>query len=154
MSNPPDGGIRKDTMYSKTLIIGNLGRDPEMKYLPSGDPVTTFSVATSEKWTGKDGQKQERTTWYRVSTFGKSAEHCNEYLKKGSKVYVEGQLTCDPETGGPRIWTDKEGNARTSFELRAGQVKFLSSKGEGGALPAERADGPTTDIEFGDDIPF
>lgn len=122
-------------MYSKTTIIGNLGRDPEMKFLPSGDPVTTFSVATSAKWTGKDGEKQERTTWFRVNAFGKQAEVCNEYLRKGAKVFVVGELQPDPQTGGPRVWTDKDGNARSAFELRASEVKFLSSKNESAAQP-------------------
>lgn len=131
-------------MYSKTEIIGNLGRDPEMKYLPSGDAVTSFSVATTEKWTGKDGQKNERTTWYRVSAFGKLAEVCNEYLKKGAKVFVVGSLHADSETGGPRVWNDKEGNPRASFELRASEVKFLSSRNESAAAPQ----GDDEDVPF------
>jgi len=140
-------------MYQKLIIIGNLGRDPEQRFLESGKAVTSFSVATSEKWTGQDGQPQERTVWWRVSAFGKLAEICKDYLHKGSKVYVEGRVQADPKTGGPRIWNGQDGAPRASFELTADVVKFLSPKGEG-ALPAERADGPTTDIEFGDDIPF
>lgn len=140
-------------MYSKTTIIGNLGRDPEIKFLPSGDAVTTFSVATSEKWTGKDGQKQERTTWYRVSAFAKMAETCNEYLRKGAKVFVEGTLQADAQTGGPRVWTDKDGNTRSAFELRASAVKFLSSKSEGDGGSEDRR-GATVMPTDENDIPF
>lgn len=119
-------------MYQKTTIIGNLGRDPEMKYTPSGKAVTSFSVATSEKWRGNDGEQNERTVWFRVSVFDKAAEAANEYLRKGSKVYVEGRLQGDAATGGPRIWNDKDGNPRASFEIVASTVKFLSSKSDGG----------------------
>lgn len=140
-------------MYNETTIIGNLGRDPEQRFLESGKAVTTFSVATSEKWKGADGQQQERTIWWRVSVFGNQAESCKTYLSKGSKVFVKGRMQADPKTGGPRIWNGQDGAPRASFELTADVVKFLSPKGEG-ALPAERAAGPTTDIEFGDDIPF
>jgi len=142
-------------MYQKLIIIGNLGRDPEQRFLESGKAVTSFSVATSEKWTGQDGQPQERTVWWRVSAFGKLAEICKDYLHKGSKVYVEGRVQADPKTGGPRIWNGQDGAPRASFELTADTVKFLSPKGDGSALPAERgATVVPTDIEFGDDIPF
>jgi len=142
-------------MYQKLIIIGNLGRDPEQRFLESGKAVTSFSVATSEKWTGQDGQPQERTVWWRVSAFGKLAEICKDYLHKGSKVYVEGRVQADPKTGGPRIWNGQDGAPRASFELTADTVKFLSPKGDGSALPAEPgATVVPTDIEFGDDIPF
>ncbi|HLE29170.1 MAG TPA: single-stranded DNA-binding protein, partial [Anaerolineales bacterium] len=85
-------------MYQKVILVGNLGRDPELRYTPSGAAVTNFSVATSERWTGQDGQLQERTLWWRVSVFGKAGEACNTYLKKGSKVFVEGRMTADPKT--------------------------------------------------------
>jgi len=129
-------------MYQKTTIIGNLGRDPEMKYTPQGKAVTSFSVATSEKWTGQDGEKNERTIWFRVSVFDRQAESCNEYLRKGSKVYVEGKLQGDQATGGPRIWNDKDGNPRASFEIVASTVKFLSSKNEGGTQAVDESDIP------------
>jgi single-strand DNA-binding protein len=119
-------------MYHKILLVGNLGRDPEMRYLPSGAAVTSFSMATSEKWTGQDGQQQERTIWWRVSVFGKSGEACNEYLRKGSKVLVEGRMNADPKTGNPRLWSGQDGQMRSSFEVTALAVKFLSSRGEGG----------------------
>lgn len=123
-------------MYQKILLVGNLGRDPEMRYLPSGAAVTSFSMATSEKWSGQDGQQQERTIWWRVSAFGKLAEVCNEYLRKGSKVLVEGRVTADPKTGNPRLWTGQDGSMRSSFEVTAATVKFLSSRGDTGGAPS------------------
>ncbi|MEP7359182.1 MAG: single-stranded DNA-binding protein [Anaerolineales bacterium] len=133
-------------MYHKVILVGNLGRDPEMRYTPSGAAVTNFSMATSEKWTGQDGQQQERTIWWRVSVFGKSGEACNEYLKKGSKVLVEGRMNADPKTGNPRLFQRGDGSTGTSFEVTALAVKFLSSRGEtgggpgGGMMEAEPAD--------------
>ncbi len=118
-------------MYHKVILVGNLGRDPDMKFLGSGTAVTNFSMATSEKWTGQDGQQQERTIWWRVAVWGKSAEACNQFLKKGSKVLVEGRMNATPE-GNPRMWKDNSGNDRASFEVTAMAVKFLSSRGEGG----------------------
>ena len=88
-------------MYQSTTIIGHLGRDPEMRYMPNGDPVTSFSVATSRQWNDRNGQKVKETTWFRVSVFGKQAETVNQYLHKGSLVLVEGRLRVDPKTGGP-----------------------------------------------------
>lgn len=117
-------------MYHKVILVGNLGRDPEMRYLGSGSPVTNFSMATSEKWTGQDGTPQERTIWWRVSVFGKSGEACNEYLKKGSKVLVEGRMNADPKTGNPRMFQRQDGSMGTSFEVTALTVKFLSTRGE------------------------
>lgn len=142
-------------MYHKIILIGNLGRDPEMRYTPSGQAVTNFNMATTEKWTGQDGQLQERTLWWRVSVFGKMAETCNTYLKKGSKVYVEGRMNGDAKTGGPRIYTRQDGTTGASFELTANTVKFLSSRGETGAAPAggvgEHEPAPH---EESDEIPF
>lgn len=144
-------------MYQKVTLIGNLGRDPEQRYTPSGQALTNFSVATSEKWTGQDGQPQERTVWWRVSVFGKQAETCAQYLRKGSKVYVEGRMQADPKTGGPRIWTGQDGAPRASFEVTGNTVKFLSSRGEGGGgaggtAPMHEPDAVMT--EDSDDIPF
>jgi single-strand DNA-binding protein len=142
-------------MYHKITLIGNLGRDPEMRYTPSGQAVSNFSMATTEKWTGQDGQLQERTIWWRVSAFGKQAETINQYLKKGSKVYVEGRMQADPKSGGPRIYQRQDGSAGSSFEVNASTIKFLSSKGEGGAAPAGGpAHEPDTLVESTDDIPF
>lgn len=116
-------------MYHKLIIVGNLGRDPEIRYLPSGDPVTNFSVAVNESWTDREGEKQERTVWYRISAWGRLAEVCNEYLQKGRQVLVEGTLQADDETGGPRVWESRDGQPRASFEVRARRVLFLGSRG-------------------------
>ncbi len=121
-------------MYHKIILVGNLGRDPETRYTPSGQQVTNFSMATSEKWTGQDGQLNERTIWWRVNVWGKTGENCQKYLKKGSKVLVEGRMNADP-SGNPRIWTRQDGTAGASFEVTAFTVKFLSSRGEGGGAP-------------------
>lgn len=141
-------------MYHKIILVGNLGRDPEMRYAPSGDPITNFSMATSEKWTGQDGQRQERTIWWRVSVWGKQAETVNQYLKKGSKVLVEGTMVADPKTGNPRLWAGQDGQTRSSFEVRAQAVKFLSSRteGEGGGMGAGGMMEPEPSDEA--DIPF
>ena len=120
-------------MYQKVIIVGNLGRDPEMRYTPSGQAVTNFSVATSRRWNSNDGQQQEETVWFRVSTWGKLAEICNQYLAKGRQVMVEGRLTVDRETGEPRVWQDQSGKWRASYDMTAFEVKFLGQRGEGGS---------------------
>ncbi len=118
-------------MYHTLIIVGNLGRDPEMRYTPSGQPVTSFSVATSRQYTGNNGQVVKETIWFKVTAWGKQAEVCNQYLKKGSKVLIEGRLTPDPNTGSPRIWTRQDGTAGASFEVTASTVRFLSSREDG-----------------------
>ena len=123
-------------MYQKLIIVGNLGRDPEMRYTPDGTPVTNFSVATNRRWTNADGSQGEETVWFRVTVWRRMAEVCNEYLEKGRQVLVEGRLQVDSETGGPRIWTDRNGNPRASFEMTALTVQFL---GRGAAGPAPGA---------------
>ena len=132
-------------MYQKTIIVGNLGRDPEMRYTPSGTAVTNFTVAVNRKWTGQSGEQQEKTTWFRVAAWDKLAELCNQYLSKGRLVLVEGDVEA-------RSWTSQDGEARASLELRAWNVRFLGGAGqasdyEGGAL---REGSPTAE----DDIPF
>ncbi|MDO9130591.1 MAG: single-stranded DNA-binding protein [Anaerolineales bacterium] len=139
-------------MYQTTIIVGNLGRDPEMRYTPSGQAVTSFSVATNRQYTNNAGETVKETIWFRVSAWGKRAESCNQYLKKGSKVLVEGRLTADPATGGPRIWTGQDGSARASFEVSAQTVTFLSSRGEGEAPIADEGAGFAVAEE--PDIPF
>ena len=109
-------------MYSKLIIIGNLGKDPEMKYTPDGKAVTTFSVAASNR--------KDETVWFRVSTWDKQAETCNQYLHKGSKVLVEGALRADG-AGNPRVYERKDGLGwAASFEVVASSVRFLSGKDE------------------------
>ncbi len=145
-------------MYQKVLIVGHLGADPEMRYLPNGDPVTNFRMATSERWTGQDGQPQERTVWWRVAVFGRQAEVCNQYLAKGRLVLVEGRMDPDPATGGPRVFTRQDGTPGASYELRALNVRFLGSRGEGAAPgPTLReAGGPPVygEPQGEEDLPF
>lgn len=141
-------------MYHKIILVGNLGRDPEMRYTPSGQQVTTFSMATSEKWTGQDGQLHDRTIWWKVTVWGKQGENANTYLKKGSKVLVEGRMQAD-DKGNPRIWTRQDGTAGASFEVTALTIKYLSAKNEGG-VPAPSG-GPAGEAEptmDDDGIPF
>lgn len=133
-------------MYTKLTIVGNLGRDPEMKYMPSGQAVTNINVATNRTWKDKDGTKQTETQWYRVSIWGGRGETVNQYLRKGSKVLIEGRLLSDPESGGPKIFTRNDGTAGANFEMVADNVIFLSSKRE------DQANNP--DVVDEDDIPF
>lgn len=128
-------------MYQKLTVIGNLGRDPEMKYTATGTAVCNFTVATSNKYTNAAGEKVQETIWFRISAFGRQAEICNQYLHKGNRVYLEGRLKAD-ENGSPAIWTDKEGQPHASYDVVADTVKFLS----------ERQPQPETDA--GDNIPF
>lgn len=137
-------------MYHKIIIAGNLGRDPEMRYTPSGQAVTNFSVAVNDNYTNSQGERVERTIWFRVSTWGKQAETCNQYLKKGSKVLVEGRLVAEQSTGGPRVYTRQDGSSGSSFEISAQNVRFLSSRGED---QSGQFDGGTADIPE-EDIPF
>lgn len=125
-------------MFQKILAIGNLGRDPEMRYTPDGKAVTNLSVATNKKWTDANGDLQERVVWLRVSIWGKQAEACNQYLKKGRQVFIEGELIAD-ENGNPRIWQRDDGSAAASFEVRAFNVKFLGGRDEG-ERPSQDAD--------------
>ncbi|MDI6793237.1 MAG: single-stranded DNA-binding protein [bacterium] len=118
-------------MYQQIIIAGNLGGDPEMRYLPSGDAVTHFSVAAGRQWNdARTGERRKETTWFKVSVFGKQAEPCNQYLSKGKQVLVEGRLQSDPQTGGPRIWTANDGTPRAGYEVRANSVQFLGSRGD------------------------
>ena len=117
---------------NKVIIVGNLGADPETKYLPSGDAVTNIRVATTDTWKDKaSGEKKEATEWHRVAFFGRLAEIAGEYLKKGSQVYVEGSLRT-------RKWQDKDGQDRYSTEIRADVMQMLGRR-EGGGEPREHA---------------
>jgi single-strand DNA-binding protein len=116
-------------MYQKIFFAGNLGQDPELRYTPNGTPVTRFSVATNERWTGQDGQQQERTIWWRVSVWGKQGEAVSQYLRKGSQVIVEGRMDPDPETGGPKLWTRRDGRTGASYEIVAHKVQFVGKRG-------------------------
>jgi single-strand DNA-binding protein len=143
-------------MYQTIIIVGNVGRDPEMRYTPSGQAVTSFSVATNRQYTNNKSETVKETIWFRVSAWGPTGESCNQYLKKGSKVLVEGRLTADQATGGPRVWTGQDGSPRASFEVSAQTVRFLSSRGEtessgAGSAPAAEEGGAPAENE---DIPF
>lgn len=140
---------------NKAIIIGHLGRDPESRYLPSGEAVCNFSVATSESWKDKTtGEKKELTEWHRISAFGKLAEICGEYLKKGSQVYVEGRIQT-------RKWQDKDGQDRYTTEIRADQMRMLGGKPDGQrqespgtATPKKEYDGKGGFDDMDSDIPF
>jgi single-strand DNA-binding protein len=148
---------------NKVILIGNLGADPETRYLPSGDAVTNIRIATTENWKDKSGDKQEHTEWHRISFFGRLAEIAGEYLKKGSPVYIEGRIRT-------RKWQDKEGQDKYSTEIVADRMQLLGGRGgggEGGGMreapagagsggaskaPAKKSGGSFDDMD--DDIPF
>jgi single-strand DNA-binding protein len=141
---------------NKAILVGHLGRDPEMRYVPSGDAVANFSIATTDSWKDKQGVKQEKTEWHRISMFGKQAEIAGEYLKKGSSVYIEGRIQT-------RTWQDKEGNERQTTEIVADRMQMLGGKPSGqneSPQPAqsqpesnEQKAGSSFD-DFESDIPF
>ena len=134
---------------NKAIIVGNLGRDPEMRYLPSGEAVATFSVATTETWKDKSGSKQERTDWHRVEFIGKLAEVCGEYLKKGAPVYIEGRIQYDK-------WTDKENVEKTMTKIRGDKMQMLGSRDAGERQPQRPTSvRPAAKLDdFEDAIPF
>lgn len=131
--------------FQTAIIVGNLGRDPEMRYTPSGQAVCNLSVAVNDDYTNSGGERVKRTIWIHVSTWGKQAETCNQYLKKGSKVLVEGRLTADPATGGPKIYTGQDGTPRANFDISASTVRFLSSA---------RQEGEAAEVARDDECPF
>src|SRR5512136_642762 len=114
---------------NKVILIGNLGRDPEIRYTQSGEPIANFTLATNESWTDKSGQKQERTEWHRVEVFGKTAQIVRDYLSKGRQVYIEGMIRYDE-------YTDKDGNKKNTTRIRVSgpnsRLVLLGSRGEGG----------------------
>jgi single-strand DNA-binding protein len=129
-----------------------------MRYTPDGTPVCNFSVATNRRWSNPAGEQQSETTWVRCTAWRATAEHVNQYLSRGRQVYVEGRLVVDPETGGPKIWTGNDGQARASFELNVESVMFLgSAPAEGGnatAAPAAAQAAPPAPEFGGEEIPF
>ena len=145
---------------NKVILVGNLGRDAELRYTPGGSPVATLNLATTEVWNDKSGQRQEKTEWHRVVLWGKSAESLNEYLTKGKQIYVEGRLQT-------RQWDDKDGNKRYTTEIRGDRIVLLSggggggmggggrqqSRGAGGQGPEEPVLEPGSELTD-DDIPF
>ena len=140
--------------YQKVVIVGNLGRDPEMRYLPNGQPVTNFNLATNRQYTNSNGEKIKETTWFRISAWGRQAETCNQYLKVGSKVLIEGRLNPDQATGGPRVFQRQDGTHGSSYELTAERVVFMDSRGQEGGYQQASPGAPVNDMMDEDDIPF
>ena len=143
---------------NKVILLGRLGRDPEVRYMPNGEAVCNFSIATSETWNDRNGQRQERTEWHNITMYRRLAEIAGQYLKKGREVYIEGRIQT-------RKWTDKEGQERYSTEIVANEMKMLGKREGMGApqegndasdyAPASRKDKPKPAFEdLGDDIPF
>ena len=140
---------------NKVILIGNLGKDPDVRYMPSGEAVTNITLATTDTWKDKtSGEKKEATEWHRVVFFRKLAEIAGQYLKKGSQVYIEGSLKT-------RKWSDKDGQDRYTTEIVADQMKMLGSRhagGESAPAPAQDKPAPTSSSsgfnDFEDDIPF
>ena len=147
-------------MLNKVILIGRLGRDPETRYMPNGDAVCNFSIATSESWKDQSGQKKERTEWHSITMYRKLAEIAAKYLQKGSQVYIEGRIQS-------RKYTGKDGIERTAYEIVCSEMKMLDSKASGGAeqytpapqpvpQPTQRQAppraAPQDDID--DDVPF
>lgn len=135
-------------MLNKVILIGRLGRDPEVRYMPNGDAVCNFSVATSEKYTDKNGQRQEATEWHNVTMYRKLAEIAGKYLTKGSQVYLEGKIQS-------RKYQGKDGIERTAYEIIANELKMLGGNSQAAQEQPKQAQGnakPVEDID--DDVPF
>jgi single-strand DNA-binding protein len=137
---------------NKVLIIGNLGKDPEVRFTPGGRAVARFPVATSEVWSDQEGQRQERTEWHNVVVWGKQAETCGQYLSKGRQVFLEGSIRS-------RQYDDKDGNKRYITEVIAQRVQFLGSRGDGAGAgrsggAGASSDAPPPPMAEDDDIPF
>ncbi len=136
------------TSFSKTIVIGNLGADPELRYMPSGKPVASFSVCANEQYRKSSGEVVKTQTWFKANVYGNSAEAVSTHLRKGSPVYIEGRIR-------PELWDGRDGEKRFTLNLEAREIKFLGRKGEG-AAPA--ATDETNDTNGGDltddDVPF
>lgn len=143
---------------NKVILIGNLGKDPEIRYTQGGEPIANFSLATSERWTDRSGEKQERTAWHRVEVFGKTAQVARDYLSKGRPVYIEGTIIYDE-------WTDKDGNKRNTTKIRVSgpnsRLVLLGSRGDGSPSgprdsgPGREAGPEEPPVEVSDeDVPF
>jgi len=136
--------------YNKIVFTGNLGKDPETRFTPSGQQVTAFSVASNRPYTAANGEQVKETTWFRVSAWGKLAEVCSQYLKKGAKVLIEGRLSPDKANGNPRIWATSDGKPAANFEVTAVTVTFLSPKQDSGMVEVAHEIGGVVD----EDVPF
>jgi single-strand DNA-binding protein len=137
---------------NKVILVGNLGSDPALRYTPTGTPVCNFNIATTEKFTSKSGEKESRTEWHRIVAWARLAEICNEYLKKGKQVYIEGRLQT-------RSWEDQNGNKKFTTEVIANNMVMLGRAGEATAdapaqeFPPEESAAPTPATND-DDLPF
>ncbi|NMC46933.1 MAG: single-stranded DNA-binding protein [Chloroflexi bacterium] len=138
--------------FHTLIIVGRLGQDPEMRYMPNGQAVTNFSVASDRSYRNAGGELVKVTTWFRVSVWGKQAESCNQYLNKGSMVLIEGTLNPDKDTGRPRLWTSADGRSGSSYDVNAQTVRFLSTRGSGQDSSNESDSGAPEVDE--DNIPF
>lgn len=136
---------------NQTIIIGYLGKDPESRFTPQGKQITSFSVAVGRQYNNAQGEKVKETLWFRCAAWDKKAEVCAAYLKKGSRVLIKGRLTGDAQTGGPKVWTSKDGTAGASFELTVEDVEFLSTQSEqqGNGIPQAASSAPNED-----ELPF
>ncbi|MBU3936202.1 MAG: single-stranded DNA-binding protein [Deltaproteobacteria bacterium] len=136
-------------MVNKVILIGNLGKDPEVRYSQAGAAIASFNVATTETWKKQDGSKEELTEWHRIVAFGRLGEICGEYLSKGSKVFIEGRLQT-------RKWDDKDGNTKYTTEIVAREMKMLSPRGSSGdsSQSQQYNDQPFPEPVMGDDVPF
>jgi single-strand DNA-binding protein len=134
---------------NKVIVLGNLGSDPEVRYTPSGKAVANFSLATSERYTNKDGEKEEKTEWHRIVAWGRLGEICGEYLSKGSQIYIEGRLQT-------RTWEDRDGNKRYTTEIVAHTMQMLGGSRKGGEATSIEESHPSEEpISIpDDDIPF
>lgn len=128
---------------NKAILVGNLGRDPELRYTQSGTAVANFSLATTERWTDRDGNRQEQTEWHRIVAWGKLAEIVNQYLSKGEQVYIEGRLQT-------REWEDREGQSRRTTEIRADEMVMLGGGGAGDFAGEPAGPAPDDRGDFGD----
>jgi single-strand DNA-binding protein len=139
-------------MFHKIILVGNLGRDPEMRYTPSGQAVTNLNVAANRRYPDSSGEMRDETVWFRVSVWGKQAEAANQYLRKGRQVLVEGRLIPD-DNGNPRVWTRQDGTPGASFEVSAQTIRFLGGRADMDDYGVESA-GVGAATETDDDIPF
>jgi single-strand DNA-binding protein len=143
-------------MYQKIIVVGHLGGDPDMRYMPDGTAVTNFSMATSRRWNDRQTEQPvEETTWFRVSVWGARAETAHQYLKKGARILVEGRIKPDPATGGPRVFTRHDGTAGASFEIHCDNFTFMgSSEGSASGYESQGQSAQAQPTQDEDDIPF
>lgn len=131
--------------FNKIILVGNLGRDPELRYTPQGTPVCSFTLATNERRKDRSGEAQDITTWFRVTLWGRQAEAASQYLTKGRPIYIEGRLRVEE-------WTDRDGRQRYTLEVQASDMQFIGSRGDDGTSKAERSEPASRATEPGDEV--